>query len=318
MPQITFRAMGCQMLALVEAGTPEAAEALNNAPVWFEIWEQCLSRFRPDSELNRLNARAGEWVTVSATLWGVIETAVQAARGTGGLVTPTVLSAMQAIGYVAPFDQMRSAIVEMTVAAPLPTTRPDAWQRIELDADRRAVRLPPDGQIDLGGIAKGWCADQAARRLAVYGPALVDAGGDIAVAPARDQRVEFPIGIAAPVSIAEAPEKLIGIVELAEGGVATSGRDYRRWQLGARQMHHLIDPRTGQPAETDVASATAIASTAARAEAVAKAVLLLGSQAGLVWAESQPDCAVLLVREDGAVAHTINFPLQHAETLSQP
>lgn len=308
MQDIAFRAMGCQMRAVVDADTPEAGDALQNVPIWFEIWEQCLSRFRPDSELSRLNAQSGRWVTVSQTLWEVIQTALRAARHTAGLVTPTVLGAMQAIGYTRSFEQMmKSDFVEMTLAvAPPPNLK--AWEAIQMNPTQRAVRLPEGTLLDLGGVAKGWCADEAARRLAVYGPALVDAGGDIAIAPAADRAGDFLIGIAAPARDSSDGDALLGMMALSAGGVATSGRDYRRWQIGARTVHHLIDPRTGQPAQTDVLTATAIAPSAAQAEAVAKAALLLGSAAGLTWVESQHDAAALLVCEDSCVVRTDNFP----------
>ncbi|PJF47243.1 MAG: FAD:protein FMN transferase [Candidatus Thermofonsia Clade 3 bacterium] len=308
MQEITFRAMGCQMLAALDADTAEAGEALRNVPVWFEIWERTLSRFRPGSELSRLNARTGQWVAVSQTLWDVLHAALRAARHTHGLVIPTALSAMQAIGYTRTFEEMSSERVEVTLTVTPPAHLGD-WENIQMDAANRAVWVPPGALLDLGGVAKGWCADQAARRLATYGPALVDAGGDIAIAPAADRATEFPIGIAAPAGHSPTPDALLGTITLRAGGVATSGRDYRRWQTGAREVHHLIDPRTGEPAQTDALTATAIAPTAVQAEAVAKAALLLGSEEGLAWAESQDDTATLLVCEDGRIVHTPNFPL---------
>ncbi len=307
MQDITFRAMGCQMLAALDADTAEAGEALRNVPVWFELWENSLSRFRPNSELSRLNARTGEWVAVSQTLWDVLHAALRAARDTTGLVIPTALSAMQAIGYTRSFEHIGSDLVEMsvTVAPPAHLTN---WEDIQMDAANRAVWVPPGALLDLGGVAKGWCADQAARRLAAYGPALVDAGGDIAIAPATDRATDFPIGIAAPAGDSPTPDALLGMISVRAGGVATSGRDYRRWQIGAREVHHLIDPRTGEPAQTDVLTATAIAPTAAQAEVIAKTALLLGSDAGLAWAAAQPDAAALLVCEDGRIVRTPNFP----------
>lgn len=307
MQKITFRAMGCQMLAALDADTPEAAEALQNVPVWFEVWENTLSRFRAGSELNRLNARAGQWVAVSQTMWDVLQAALRAARDTAGLVIPTALSAMQAIGYTRSFEHIGSDLVEMTITG-APPAGPGEWTAIEMDAASRAVWLPAGAQLDLGGIAKGWCADQAARRLAAHGPALVDAGGDIAILPAADRATDFPIGVAAPANASSQAEALLGMISLRAGGVATSGRDYRRWQYGGREVHHVIDPRTGEPARTDVLTATAIAPSAAQAEAIAKAALVLGSEAGMAWVASHSDAAALLICEDGRIVHTQDFP----------
>lgn len=134
-------------------------------------------------------------------------------------------------------------------------------------------------RLDLGGIAKGWAADIAAQRLAKAGPALIDAGGDIAVSGPMADGSPWPIAIANPF----APEDSLGLLLLVRGAVATSGRDYRRWTRGGVEQHHIIDPRTGQPAQTDVLSATIVAPDGPAAEMAAKVALILGSQAGLAW-----------------------------------
>jgi len=82
-------------------------------------------------------------------------------------------------------------------------------------------------------------------------------------------------------------------------GVATSGTDYRRWKQGGRWSHHIIDPRTGQPAQTDIVTATVIAPNAMTAEMAAKSTLILGSERGLEWIETRPELAARLVLETG-------------------
>ncbi|MGQ9903820.1 MAG: FAD:protein FMN transferase [Anaerolineae bacterium] len=126
-------------------------------------------------------------------------------------------------------------------------------------------------------LAKGWAAQHAAQRLSVAGPALVDAGGDIAVLPADADDEPFVVGIADP----RQSDGLLTSITLSTGGVATSGRDYRRWHVEGAPYHHILDPRTAAPANTDVLTATVIASDALRAEAAAKAALILGSTDGL-------------------------------------
>ena len=97
------------------------------------------------------------------------------------------------------------------------------------------------------------------------------------------------------------PDEQVACLLVAEGAVATSGRDYRRWQQGAVWQHHIVDPRTGQPAQTDVLCATVVAPTMLCAEAAAKTALILGSQNGLTWIENQAVLAALLVLEDGQI-----------------
>ncbi len=306
MQRITFRAMGCQMMAVVEASGLGVERALAEVPSWFAAWERTLSRFLMESELNVLNAHAGEWVTVSETLWQVLCAALDAARWTNGLFNPTILNALRQAGYNQSFEHILAAglYVASEGAVRADHTGGEDWSAIKLDAQQRAVYLPASLQLDLGGIAKGWCADQAARRLSAYGPALVDAGGDIAVAAGPQTSEAFSIGLAAPGE----EEKLLGIFLLSQGGVATSGRDYRHWRTAAGHRHHIIDPRTGQPAETDLLTATVIAPSAMQADVAATVAMILGSRAGLDWIAAQPQLSALVVCQDGAIMRTSSFP----------
>lgn len=293
MPQIKFKAMGSQMLAVLDSADDVASTALAQVPAWFEQWEQCLSRFRPDSDLSKLNHRAGHCVPVSKTLWEVLSVALAVAQQTDGLVAPTLLSALLAAGYDRSFDQL-SAHADKP-ANPPSLALLGQWRNIKLMRNHR-VCLPAGVTLDFGGVAKGWAAQQAMRRLQQHGAALVDAGGDIAVSGLRADGSKWPIAVANPL----APEEELELLMLTEGGVATSGRDYRRWQQAGVERHHIIDPRTGQPAATDVLSATIIAKDALAAEVAAKTVLILGSAAGMEWLERHPNLAGLLVLEDGA------------------
>ncbi|MBI5301658.1 MAG: FAD:protein FMN transferase [Chloroflexi bacterium] len=337
MVRLEFRAMGCQMLAMVDSDHARAEQTLAQVPVWFEAWEQSLSRFRVDSELNRLNAHAGESFQVSEILGQVLEQALIAARISDGLVTPAVLNALERAGYDRNFEliqtrepaspssiglcQSRANLsfrAEREILFPserrfllaktarrndndnaLPSSiAPVAdWRAIEYDAETRVVCLPREMRLDLGGIAKGWAADQAARRLSQVAPALVDAGGDIAISGPLANGEPWQIAVADPFNPDGDVERLV----IDAGGVATSGRDYRNWKMGERVYHHIIDPHTGQPAETDVVSATVIAPSALQAETAAKVALILGHAAGMRWLNARPLLAGLLVLDDHRV-----------------
>lgn len=296
MQTIEFRAMGCHMSAAVDAQSDAARRALQDVPIWFEAWEQSLSRFRPDSELSRLNDRPGEWVPVSEPFLAVAQTALSAAEWSGGIVVPTALAALERAGYDRSFEQIGRS--QWGTIGPAPSPVGD-WRSIEVDADRRAVRLPAGVRLDFGGVAKGWAAEQAARRLSAVAPALVDAGGDVCVSGPRADGRPWPISAVDPF----APENDLELFAVSSGCVATSGRDFRTWRRGDRPMHHLIDPRTGWPAETDVMSATVIGATAAEAETAAKTALVLGSGAGTAWLEAR-NLAGMLVLQDGGVTRT--------------
>ena len=291
-----FRAMGCHMLAALDVEAPAAAEWLADVPDWFAEWERRLSRFRDDSELAWLNRQAGGPVQVSDILWDVVKTALQAAQRSHGLVTPTMLAALELDGYDRSFDMLGAR----DPAGSPPAAPSGDWNAVVLRLGSRSICLPPGVRLDLGGVAKGWAADRAARQLGAHGPALIDAGGDIAVSGPMADGSPWPIGVDDPTEI----DGQIELLLLASGGVATSGRDYRRWRQGGSWQHHIIDPRTGRPAVTDVLSATVVGSSAREAEMAAKTIVILGSRAGLAWIEARPSLAALLVLEDRQIVRS--------------
>lgn len=294
----SFRAMGSQILIVIDAPVAIARPDLTSLRKVFASWEAILSRFRPDSELSCLNNSQREWLAVSPTLAEVLALALRGAAMTGGLVTPLVLEALELAGYDRDFSAIAAEQLPATAAPPV---HPAAdWHCISVDPLRGSVSRPPGLRLDLGGVAKGWAADRAVGLIASHGPALVDVGGDIAVSGPRRDGAAWPIGVQDPRGGADP----LTVLLIASGGVATSGRDYRRWRQGAVERHHIIDPRTGAPAETDLLSVTVAAPSVAEAEIAAKAALILGSAAGLSWLQARPWLAGLLVRDDGAVLHT--------------
>jgi len=298
MKRLEFRAMNCQMLAVLDREDAPVAEWLAQVPLWFADWEQRLSRFRMDSELSQLNRSRGQALPVSSVLWDVAQTALKAADYSEGLVTPTLLRALEVAGYDRSFSILQASGQPSGAPIHLQTKTSTAvrdWRTIEWSSYPRSIRLPLGVQLDLGGIAKGWAAEQAVQQLSLHGPALVDAGGDIAVSGPQADGTAWPIGVTDPEG------KTVEMLMLSEGGVATSGRDHRRWQKGDLWQHHILDPRTGQPAQTDVLTVTVIAPTTCEAEMAAKVVLILGSRDGLHWLEAHPSFAGLLILEDGRI-----------------
>ncbi|HYO88667.1 MAG TPA: FAD:protein FMN transferase [Candidatus Limnocylindrales bacterium] len=283
-----FRAMGCQVNLWLETDA-EAAPLLNKAAARIADIEASLSRFRPESELSRLNARLNTWTPVSETLLANVMAAKQGARISGGLYNPLVLDALEGAGYDRSFDQIGDKVSPASASAPLPK-----WQAIDIDVAGGQVCLP--ARIDLGGVAKGWTAQQIAAELGQWGACLVDIGGDMAASSAPSGSSGWPVEVADP-AFDGAP---LLTLHLASGAVVTSGTDFRRWGPD-RAQHHLIDPRTGLPAVTDVATVTIVHPQATTAEVYAKVVVMLGSDAGLEWLNEQWDGAGLVTRTDSAV-----------------
>jgi thiamine biosynthesis lipoprotein len=172
-----------------------------------------------------------------------------------------------------------------------------------VDAHKRTLQLPEGVGLDFGGVAKGWAAHQAMRRLSAVGPALVSGGGDIAISGPPSDGEPWPIDVVNPLE----PSSFLETVFLDRGGVATSGRDRRHRNPAGIPKHHVIDPRTGVPAQTDVLTATVVGPTVMQAEALAKAVMISGSQAGLAWLDHDEAFEGLLVLEDGQQLYSRNF-----------
>ena len=296
----TFRAMGCEVtLCLADAGTRSAEPSLAVARAMFEAAEARLSRFRPDSELSQLNARSGQAVAVSPLLWQAVSLALAGARRTGGLYDPTIIDALEAAGYDRSFASTLDTRVPTRPLGPATAS----WRDARLHPESKTVTLPRGLRLDLGGVAKAWTAERVAGYLARFGPCLVDAGGDIAVRGCLPGQTGWPIGVADP----RRPEVDLALLLLRDRGVATSGVDYRRWQRGDRMQHHIIDPRTRRPADTDLLTATVVAADAAEANLHALVAVLLGARAGLAYLRRQSGVEGLLVREDGHLLTTTNF-----------
>ena len=293
--RLEFHAMGCEMLAVVDGG--HEPPKLKQVPVWFEEWEQVLSRFRIDSELSLLNMIHEQPVQVSDTLWEVFQTARKAEQTTNGLVTPTLLDAIIEAGYDRPFDMLP----HQTAFNPDPVIKiAQPLGAVTVNESARTVTLPLGMGLDFGGVAKGWAAHQAMKRLQVEGPALIDAAGDIAVSGALTDGNPWKIGVADPFH----PDEEIEVLCINGNGVATSGKDRRRWSRNGMLQHHIIDPITGEPAETDLLTVTVIAPDVIHAEAAAKAAFMLGSRTGLEWIESDPELAGLLILENGEIIYS--------------
>ncbi len=294
-----FRAMNCQMAAWVCTDDAHRARAaLRAVERWMQRVERELSRFRPDSDLSRLNAAAGRPYRAGELLWQVTQQALAWAEATDGVFDPTIGRALAAAGYDRSFETLTHdphPADDANARTPAPAQPPAAWRDIHLDPATRAITLPPGVQLDLGGVAKGWAADRALNMLKPLGPAMVDAGGDLAIGDPPPGEAGWPLAIADPL----APDADLVFLALSNAGLATSGTDHRRWRHRGQQQHHLIDPQRRRPARTDILTATVIASTAAEADALALMLVVMGLEAAASWLTAHPHIPALLTLNDG-------------------
>ena len=303
-----FRAMNTDVGVWVWSTDPERTPMIRAGIRWAEDFfasvEVELSRFRSTSALSRLNRAAGHGPQViSPMLWTVLVAALDAAHESGGIYDPTVLHSLERAGYDRSFEAIEaSGDTEETDSPPVGTF--GSWRRIRLDDAARSVDLPGDLALDLGGIAKGWTVDHVALALAPLGPTLVDAGGDLRVVGTVDDE-PWPIGVQEPFT----PERDRALVRLRCGALATSSVGGRRWQRGDRTLHHVIDPRTGTSADTDLYAVTVRAADAMTADVAAKVVLVLGSGSGTAHLLKRGLSAVLTATDSREMVIG-NFPHQ--------
>jgi thiamine biosynthesis lipoprotein len=242
-----FRSMGCDVL--VPDGTP-----LDGVRGLFEARDRRFSRFQDSSELNRVNASPRGLTLVSEEFASMLSLALDAARATGGLVTPAAGGALIAAGYdrdyrCLPLDGVAVG-PERVPSFESVTLRGRALFRVELVT------------LDLNGVVKGQTVDDA---LDLLGVGWVSAGGDVATT--------VPLVVGLPGGDA---------ITLERGGLATSSVAARAWRRGGVRRHHLIDPGTGAPSASPWRDVTVAASSCHVADVAAKAALLLGP-AGPSW-----------------------------------
>jgi thiamine biosynthesis lipoprotein len=261
------------------------------------------SRFRGDSEISSVNANAGRHTRVSARFIEALEVALRAARLTGGLVDPTVGSAMRVLGYDRDFDVMDRSGPPLEVLL----QRVPGWQTIEMDPRRSTVRLPAGVELDFGATAKALCADRAARAIADATGAgvLVSLGGDVALAGPPPE-VGWSLLIADDHAAGASADGEHIVVR--SGGVATSGTTVRRWWRGVQELHHVIDPNTGRPARERWRTASVAAGSCVDANIASTAAIVMGVRAP-AWLEAR-GLPARLVSPAGAVLRVAGWPAE--------
>ena len=291
-----FRAMGSNITIWLECDDAiEAEHTLAQAERFFQVAERRLTRFSSCSELSQLNTQPEQWVAVSTVLWQLLHQAVALAEVTGGLFDPTMLNALETAGYSQSFEEM-AGDVSTTMIAESIIQSPQLWREIGFDYENRAVWLPAFTRLDFGGIGKGYIAQEVVAYLSHWGACLVDAGGDLIAGDAPMGSDGWLVGVSLPFSYHNnlLDGEDVWQLYLANQTLATSGVDYRQWEQNGVQMHHLIDPQTARPAQTDLLTATILSDDSAHAEAWATATLIAGNHAGRELLESEEIAGILI------------------------
>ena len=292
---VKWRAVGTTCSAAATTGVHDehrARVALEAAQAEVAQCERELSRFDPASDLSRLNAAAGSWTPVGRRLLEALRLALRAREDTAGRFDPTVLPALVAAGYDRSFE-----LLEERSARPADDWR--AGTAIELDHRGGRARLAPGTAVDLGGIGKGYAAQRALDVMLSRAPSLpgglVDLGGDIALRGDTPEGGPWRVAVSDPRRQGET----LAVLSLGSGGIATSGRDRRRFGP-SRSLHHLIDPQTGEPALAGPLTVTVVAPDAAEAEAHATTLAIAGLAEAEAHVAARPHLSALYVPHTGS------------------
>jgi FAD:protein FMN transferase len=296
----SFRAIGTTANVVVQDAADADVAELTLADELSAIDLAC-SRFRADSELHALHAEAGRSVAVSKLLFDALSVALDAADRTGGAVDPTVGNAIAALGYDADLAEVQSR-----PPAPPRALGPVAgYAHVQLNPRDRTVRIPRGVRLDLGSSAKALAADRAAARIVdrIGAGALVSLGGDVAVAGPPPVG-GWAVGIARESSTPA--EQVDQVVAIRHGGLASSATSVRAWRSGDRDVHHIVDPRTGDCVEPYWALVSATGASCVEANLVTTAAIVWGASALDELARFEQ--SVRLVRVDGKVFTVNGWP----------
>ncbi len=315
-----WEALGTSVVLRVS--DPDTPHALDLARVAVErelaAIDRACSRFRPDSELSRVNARVGRPVQTTPLLIEALEVALRGAELTDGDVDPTVGRALELAGYDRDWHLLPPPPAQSGRPAPesrraiLARVR-TGWRTVALAHASGTVRVPAGIRLDLGATAKAWAADRAARAAteASRCGTLVSLGGDIATcgnAPAEGWKIrvtdDHRSGLAAPGQT----------VSIRSGGLATSSTAVRRWSHDGRVMHHIIDPATGAPVARTWRTVSVAAADCTDANIAATAALVR-AEAAPAWLTSL-GLPARLVGSDGRVWTVGEWPAEQASVAA--
>jgi FAD:protein FMN transferase len=261
---------------------------------WLHYVANEWSRFRTDNELGRMNSlKIGEKMTVSPPLIDVLKHAEYYRQKSGGFFSPYLLSQLQFHGYAASFPFQTVNLVH----GELPSVTDQETCPFHFNKTSSTVERMAPGQLDLGGIGKGYAVQAAVNWLKNIGGAkagIVDGGGDITVW--SDGRKTWKIGVAHPYDT----EQEIAHYRMKNGSIATSNIVYRSWVQGNKKKHHLLDGKTGQPVNTSFIQATVVTDNCLDAEVMAKLCFMEdGQRLASMLRTINPNYSTLLIDEYG-------------------
>lgn len=295
------QAMAATFEILLPWGTDEAVEAAGEVLDEIDRLEDQMTVYRDHSEISQINRRAAdETLRVESRLFELLQRADRLSQETEGAFDITTGALSKAWGFFRRCGRIPSGAERAEVL------RRVGMRHVVLDAENRTIRYLQKGlEINLGAIGKGYALDRAATILRdgyKIRHALLHGGRSsiYALGSEPGSTKGWPVGVRHPWD----PERRLAIVRLRDRGLGTSAATFQHLEYNGRKLGHIIDPRTGWPAE-GLASATAIAPTAAAADALATAFFILGIEKTRTYCAAHPDVAAILLPQEGQIVPII-------------
>ncbi len=299
------RSMGCGWsVTFVSTSNTDVERLAQGIETVLQRVVEQMSTWEPDSTITRFNrAAAGSWLRMPAEFALVLGCALHVARASGGALDPTAgaLGSLWGFGAHGRYHQPGFAVPalpDITSAR----QRCD-WQKLHVNADTMQVQQPGGTELDFSAVAKGFAVDEVCRFLRAVGidHHLVDIGGELRGAGMKPDGQPWWIDVQQPPDVAGVTPTRIALHGLA---VATSGDYLQGFMAGGRRYSHCIDPSTGFPIDNGVCSVTVLHGMCMQADAWSTALMVRGSEAGMVLAESEQLAAQWLVHTgDGVTEH---------------
>ena len=313
--ELVGNALGTQFSVKLPNGTGEhdPAKLQKSVESVLESIDAQMSTYRADSEINRFNTSESlDWQTVSPDLCRDIEHAQALSRLTDGAFDITVAPLVDLWGF-GPGKMIDTPPDDGEIAARLANT---GFEHLHTDCNRSLLKKDlPDLMIDLSAIGKGFAADRVGLLLDAIGfeSYLVEVGGELAIRGLNASAEPWAIGIEAPLPDQRRPHL---VVHLTDTGMATSG-DYRNFfEADGNIYSHTIDTRTGRPVTHSLASVTVVDAAAARADALATALLVMGPDEGMDFAEREELAVLMLIRTGDSIEETASIAFDRLREMS--
>lgn len=301
--RIEGRTMGTSFSIRIRSAKDFDADALRKQiQARLEAINDSMSTYRPDSEISRFNAmKAGESLKLSPDFAKVLTLAVRIAKRSQGTFDPTVAPLVRAWGFGSgaktpmkePSDQERKALLRWV-----------GYTKLQFAAEQQRLTKAGREELDFSAIAKGYAVDEIAALLQKEGFAdfMVEIGGELCASGRAQENRNWRVGVEAPSESSDSQRKVSKVIELRDQCMATSG-SYRNYiEIQGKRRQHSIDPRNGESVDNGVISASVVAETAAQADGLATAMMVMGAQAARDLAQEMDLSLMLILDREGRLS----------------